>query len=404
MMVTGDYFVYMERLFVFNHLEYVLAGISTLLCLIQLAYFFISFARPLRKSKTLVSQQTTATTPMPVSVIVYTKNESENLQKHLPTLLEQDYPEFEVIVINDGSTDESDDVLKRFEYNYKNLYHTYIPEDTKYLSRKKLSLTVGIKAAKYDTLLFTEANCMPSSNQWIANMAAAYQEDTKIVLGFTAYPHNKGFFHKQVAYDNLVRGVEYLSSALKHHPFAGNGHNLSYKKELFFTHKGYSKFLNLQAGDDDLFINEVATRQNTAVAIAHDSQTIMAPIDYFGIWKEMKAARAATRKEYKGSQIHYYRSESVFFFLYLAATIATIGAGICHSNWLITVWAVLLYLLRYLSKGFIFKKLALLFGQHSPLLWMPILEITTPLFSFYIYIYRLFRGKKDYTFRLGNER
>ena len=401
----GFQFVSMELLFVFNHLDYALAALTTLLCLIQLAYIFLSYARPIRKGQSPAAcTPASSTEAMPVSVIVYTKNETENLHNHLPLLLEQEYPQFEVIVINDGSTDESNDVLKRFEHTYKHLYHTYIPEDTKYLSRKKLSLTVGIKAARYETLLFTEANCRPASPHWIAQMMTAYSsEKTKIVLGFSSYPHHKGFFHKQVAYDNLVRGAEYLSSALKHHPYAGNGYNLSYKKELFFAHKGYSKFLNLQAGDDDLFINEVATPTNTEVVFTPESLTYMTPIDYFGIWKEMKAARAATRKEYKGSQIYYYRCESFLFFLYLTATLATLAVGFC-SNWLLSVWAVLLYLVRYLSKGFVFNKLALLLGQHSPMIWLPILEITTPLFGLYIYIYRLFRGKKDYTFRLGNER
>ena len=394
----------MKQLLVFNSVELYLAGGTFLLCVIQLFYYLISYARPLRKARQMSTGTLENKILSPVSVIVYTKNESENLRKHLPTLLTQDYPEYEVIVINDGSTDESDEVLKRFEQEHKHLYHTYIPEDTKYVSRKKLSLTVGIKAAKYETLLFTEANCHPKSPKWISQMVSAYHSDeTKIVLGFCAYTCNKGFFHKQVAYDNLLRGLEDFSSALKHHPYAGNGRNLSYHKALFFQHKGYSKFLNLHAGDDDLFVNEAATPKNTEVVYTTDSLTEMAPIDYFNVWKEMKVSRAATRKEYKGSQIYYYRSESFVFFLYLLASLLTIAIGIT-GNWLICIWAVLLYLLRFIIKGTIIRKSSHLLGQASLMLWMPLLEITTPLFGLYVYVYRLFRGKKDYTFRLGNVR
>lgn len=393
----------MRPLFVFNHIELLLAGATTLLCIIQILYYTLSYARPLRKAKQMAARPDNGVYP-PVSIIVYSKNESENLRKHLPALLSQDYPEFEVIVINDGSTDESDDVLKLFENEHKHLYHTYIPEDAKYLSRKKLSLTVGIKAAKYDTLLFTEANCRPLTSHWIAAMVSGYRsKETKIVLGFCAYNCYKGFFHKQVAYDNLLCGLEYLSSAQKHHPYAGNGRNLSYRKELFFQHKGYSKFLNLHAGDDDLFVNESATPYNTEVEYRADSLTEMAPIDYFSIWKEMKASRAATRKEYKGGQISYYRAGAFLFFLYLIATILSIVFGVI-GNVTLCIGAVLLYLLRLLIKGFILKKSSRLLGQKSLMAWTPLLEITTPLFAFYIQIYRLFKWKKDYTFRLGNAR
>lgn len=390
----------MGQTIVFNHVELYIAGVTTVLCTLQLLYYLISYARPLRKaakSGFRLENQVQA----PISVIVYAKNESENLQKHLPALLTQDYPEYEVIVINDGSTDESDAVLKQFEQEYKHLYHTYIPEDAKYVSRKKLSLTVGIKAAKYDTLLFTEANCRPMTSGWIASIVSAYHsEKTNIVLGFCTYTCHKGLFHKLVAYDNLLRGLEYLSSALKHHPYAGNGRNLSYRKELFFQHKGFSKFLNLHAGDDDLFINESATSTNTETVYSAESLMEMAPIDHFKIWKEMKISRAATRKEYKGGQVYYYRLESLLFFLYLAATILSLTMG----NWRLCIWVVLLYLIRFLTKGIIFKKSAHLLGQRSAMPWMPLLEIMTPLFSLYVHIYRLFRGKKDYTFRLGNTR
>lgn len=393
----------MEPMFIFSKIDLILASIVLLLCIIQILYDTISYARPLRADRQKTFTRPSTAYP-PVSVIVYAKNESENLQKHLPSLLTQNYPTYEVIVINDGSTDESDQVLKIFTNQYKHLYHTYIPENAKYLSRKKLSLTLGIKAARYDLLLFTEANCRPSSPHWITEMAQAYSStDTQIVLGFCAYRHYKGFFHKLVAYDNLVTGLQYLSSALKHHPYTGNGRNLSYRKNIFYEHKGYSHSLYLHAGDDDLFINEAATTRNTEVVYTTDSLMEMAPIDYFSIWKEMKVSRAATRKYYKGTQLSFYRAGGFFFFLFLFSVIATWIGGI-HGNPGIAIWGSLLYLVRYLIKAVLLRRSARMLGQKPLSLWLPLLEIVQPLFNLYVRIYRIFRGKNDYTFRLGNTR
>ncbi|WP_455628934.1 glycosyltransferase [Parabacteroides chinchillae] len=388
----------MEQIFVFNTIEIAFMGAVSILFTIQLLYYLVIYARPIRTSA--IKMPLASGGQPPVSVIVYAKNESENLEKYLPSLLTQDYPDYEIIVVNDGSTDESDNVLKAYENEYKHLYHTYIPEDVKYLSRKKLALTVGIKAAKNEILLFTEANCYPLSNRWIHAMAKAYQPTTSIVLGYCAYGNHKGFLHKLIAYDNLLSGIQYISSALAQHPYTGNGRNLSYTKDLFFKHKGYYKSLNLHAGDDDLFINESASKNNTIVEYSADSITEMAKIEYFKIWKEMKVSRAATRRFYKGKRLMFYRMETMSFFLFLAFVIASIIFGI-QSNWLITIWGILLYIILFITKAAILHKSAKLLQQKPLTGWLPFIEIVQPIFNLYVRIYRIFRGKNDYTFRLG---
>lgn len=387
----------MENLFVFSQAELILLATSGLFFLFQMRYWLVSYARPLRRQK-----KTRVHEPdrwPPVSIVVYAKNESDNLRKHLPALLTQDYPEYEVIVVNDGSTDESDEVLKTLEQEYKHLYHTYIPEEAKYLSRKKLALTVGIKAAKHKILLFTEANCEPLSSHWIASIAKAYRPDTEIVLGFCAYPHHKGLKHRLIAYDNLLDGLQYLSSALKRHPFTGNGRNLSYRKELFFEHKGYRKSLALHAGDDDLFVNESANKENTKVSYAPDSITQMSKIEYFRVWREIKVSRAATQRFYRGMALTYYRLEGATYFLFLTAVVAMMVAGM-SGNRLSGVIGVLLLLVRYLTKAVILHKSAKMLRQKPATAWLFLLEIIEPVFNLYTRIYRLFRGKNDYTFRL----
>lgn len=385
-----------KELLVFNNIELSLAGITAGLFIIQLLYYLVTYARPLRKAK---KAKTYRTDCPPVSVIVYAKNESENLRQYLPSLLCQEYPEYEIIVVNDGSTDESDEILNLFENEYKHLYHTYIPEDVKYLSRKKLALTVGIKAAKYDILLFTEANCQPISKNWISAMARNYTDNISIIIGYCAYTHYKGFFHKLVAYDNLINGLQYISSALVDHPYTASGRNLSYKKELFFSKKGYSKSLSLHAGDDDLFINESATSTNTKIEYTPESITEMAKIERFSIWKEMKVSRAATQRYYKGWGLTFYRAENQSSSLFFLSVIASIVTGI-YGNWLISILGIVLYFLRFTIKAVILRKSALMLQQKPFTGWLPLLELIRPIFNLYVRIYRIFRGKNDYTFRI----
>lgn len=389
----------MENLLLFTPVEIILVSVTGFFFIIQLLYWLVSYGRPLRKNRKVHSEEPGYLHP--VSVVVYAKNESENLRRYLPALLTQQYPEYEVIVVNDGSTDESDEVLKTLEQDYSHLYHTYIPEEAKYLSRKKLALTVGIKAAKHNLLLFTEANCYPLGENWIASMARAYKQDTDIVLGFCAYHFRKGFMHQLIAYDNLLNGLQYLSASLARRPFTGNGRNLSYKKDLFFQHKGYYKSLGLHAGDDDLFVNESATKQNTRVCYSKDSITEMAAVDHFKVWKEMKVSRAATQKYYRGGKLTYYRFEGSTYFFLLLSGIVTILTGLLYGSWLTSAVAGFLLLTRYFIKMIVLHKSAKMLHQKPTSTWLFLLELVQPIFNIYVRIYRIFRGKNDYTFRLG---
>lgn len=258
---------------------------------------------------------------------------------------------------------------------------------------------MGIKAARHDILLFTEADCRPLGSKWIKTMAGTYNRETEIVLGFCAYRHTEGLLHKLIAYDNLTCGLQMLSSALARHPFTGNGRNLSYCKELFFAHKGYSKSLNLHAGADDLFINEAATRTNTQVQYKADSITEMEKIEDIGIWKEMKVSRAATQRYYKGTSLAFYRMENYSNLLFIAATAATFIIGLL-GNWLISVLAGLLLLLRFTTKAVVMRKAALLLQQKTLTAWLPILEIIQPAYNIYVRIYRMFKGKRDFTSKI----
>lgn len=368
----------------------------------ELFFYRITYMRLYRRAMQPSKQEKTNGQP-PVSVIVYADNESCNLKENLPMLLTQNYPAYEVIVVNDGSTDESDEVLTALTREYPHLYHTFIPQESKYLSRRKLSLTIGIKAARNEILLFTEARCRPLSNQWIASMVRHYTEPVNLVLGFCAYRSQKGFFHKLVAYDNLLDGVRYLSAALINRPYSGNGKNLSYRKSLFFEHKGYSRFLHLHAGHDDLFVNESATAESTRVDYTPDSLTAMAPYARFADWKEMKTAHAATQRHFKGHRTTFYRMETLCSIAFLLAVLASVAWGLSTGNPLVVSVGIFLYAALSIVKAVVWRKTALLLCQYPFTPWLPFLEIASWVTGFYIYLCRLFRRKRDYTFSFGGK-
>ncbi|MDR0232555.1 MAG: glycosyltransferase [Dysgonamonadaceae bacterium] len=376
----------------------VLGGCLVVCFFIQIFYYLFFYAKPLfyqnKLSKNEIAKQTIDSYPG-VSVIITAKNESKNLTEFLPSILSQDYKNFEVIIINDGSTDESEDILGELEQKYSNLYKTYIPASAKGVSHKKLALTVGIKAAKHDILLFTEANNEPVSKDWIKSMAGNFNKETEIVLGFSKL-NNFGFVSKLAGFDNLLCGLKYLSRAIVKRPYMGVGNNLAYRKELFFSKKGFSKWLNLQFGEDDLFVNESANSTNTRIEISKQSIT-QTNIESFKIWKDIKICREVTQDYYKGSEVGMWRIESGSRFLFWGLTIAI---GILYwDNLLISGITAILFITKFVVQYLIINKSAKMLLVKPYGISLLLFDFIQPVFNFYFYLYGVSKGKNDYIWR-----
>lgn len=390
-----------QNLLIFSNIELILIGLIILLFLIQLFYFLLVYARPLREIKKIPAEKTTifCQQPIPVSVIVYNRGNADDLRNNLPAILTQDYPEYEVIVVNDGSDADSEDVLKLFSADYKHLYYTYVPVYTHNTSHKKLALTMGIKAAKHEILLFTESNCRPLSPQWIKKMTACYTPETDICLGFCAYLPDKGFMNKLIGYDNLMNGLQYLSSAMAKRSYTGNGRNLSYRKELFYVQKENRKSLNLPVGDNDLAIHNTVIRNKTKTEISTDSILELTKDEDYNSWREMKLARAIAQQSYEKTFLSLFRLETCSYMLFQLVALISIIAGI-FGNWIIAVLAGTLSVFRFITKAFIFRKSALMLRQKPSTSYLFILEMILPLFNTYIEVYRIFRKKYGYASRI----
>lgn len=236
----------------------------------------------------------------PVSVIICARDEDENLARYLPGVLVQKYgSSYEVIAVNDNSLDDSKYILEELGKTFKNLHVVELKQEAKLISGKKYPLSIGIREAKHEILLLSDADCVPASENWIRKVQDAYDEGIEIVLGYGAYHKKKGMLNKLIRFETFHTALQYLSYSLAGVPYMGVGRNLSYKKDLFIRNKGFSSINHIQSGDDDLFINRVATGTNTAVVIDPEAVTFSNPETTWSGWLKQKARHYSTAKFYK---------------------------------------------------------------------------------------------------------
>jgi biofilm PGA synthesis N-glycosyltransferase PgaC len=261
---------------------------------LQLFYYLWFYLAPVLLKDTVNEQSS-----RPVSVIICARNEAENLRKFLPSVLEQDYPNFEVIVVNDCSEDSTDDVLGEFLSKYQNLRVSSINKDPKFAHTKKFAQFIGIKAAVNDLLLFTDADCKPESQNWITTMASAFSEGIDFVLGYGGYLREKGTLNSYIRYDTMFIAMQYLGMAIKGIPYMGVGRNLAWSRPVFFRNKGFGAHNHISSGDDDLFVNANASPSATKVEFRTESHTRSVAASTTGAWVKQKQRHLTTAKFYK---------------------------------------------------------------------------------------------------------
>lgn len=332
----------------------------------------------------------------PLSVIIVAKDAANELKENLPFILEQDYPEFEVIVIYDSAADDCDDVLKLLEDKYPNLYHTFIPDSARYISHKKLGITMGIKASRHDWLVFTESNCRPQSKRWLRQMARNFTPSTEIVLGYSNYEKTSGWFNKKITFDTLLNSMRYLGMAISGHPYMGTGRNMAYRKSLYYKQKGFSSHLNLQRGEDDLFINETANEHNTRVETDPESLIRISIPKYKRIWREEKISYMATSRLFKGTARYLMGFETCSRLLFYITTIATIIISTILHQWIIAGIALLLWTLRYVLQLVVFRKASTYLGERKFYALLPVFDILQPIWNLGFKLQRRIRRKDEF--------
>ena len=283
-----------------NGYIWAIVGVIGIAFIIQMFYYIYFYTGILSQEKKKKRAELPFLQSTPgVSVIICGKNESENLREFLPAVLNQKYPDFEVIVVNDGSTDETEQLLVDLKRQYSNLYSTYVPEDVKVMSSKKLALTIGIKAAHNEIILLTDADCKPVSENWISLMVRNFTDKKDFVLGYGAYEKKKGILGHLISYDTFFIALQYMGFAIRGVPYMGVGRNMAYRNKIFFDNRGFASILHLQSGDDDLFVNSNTNGINTRVETDSDSKTVSEPKETFSEWYYQKERHLSTSPFYK---------------------------------------------------------------------------------------------------------
>ncbi|WP_224746392.1 glycosyltransferase [Mucilaginibacter glaciei] len=306
---------------------------------------------------------------VPISVIISARNEARNLTANLPYILQQNYPDYEVVVINDCSTDGSAEVLLEIQEEFKHLKVVTITEHARYKTGKKFALTLGIKAAKHEHLLFTDADCKPATLNWVTRMAANFTGATQIVLGYSPYTKTGNFLNPFIRFETLKTGINYLSFALSGDPYMGIGRNLAYTKSLFFGVKGFAAHMHVMGGDDDLFVNQNGTRDNTAIEIHPDTFTYTDAKTTLSGWYRQKKRHMGVGKLYKNNHRRMLSFDAVSGFLFYILFI------LCLVFKFEPLWAVGLVVFRLILQIFIYCKVFKKLDCNDLVWYLPFFDI-----------------------------
>ena len=375
-------------------LQIIILSILVSLIFIQLIIYLCIYFKPLSFIKSEPQRHRHYTTKPPgVSVIIYACNDTEQLAKNLPIIMDQDYEHFEVIVVNDGSSDQTEDFLKEMENKYDNLYHTFLAEGARNLSRKKLSLTLGIKAAKNDVLLFTNANCHPISKSWIANIARNFTAKTDIVIGNTMF--NTDRKERFIAFDLLFRAIRIFGFSLASKPYTADGTNMAYRKTLFFKNKGYAKYMNLHPGEDDLFVYQTANKTNAKIELSADSFMI-ADYDNRSLgWKQLKRNNRFTSRFFHNGAKWLFGFDSLT--RNIIPFVAVAGALLFCQNLILAIISVAVLIIYWILLSLFWYIAGKKMMTRKFFFLVPLFGYVLPFANFIFKIENIVRGKRNYT-------
>ena len=350
---------------------------------VQLFYYLYLFPSVIFKKENLSA----STNDEPVSIIIAAKNETENLEKNLPKILNQNFNEFEVIVVLDQCTDNSLEILEKFQAENKNL--KILKTQTPNIG-KKHALSLGIENAKHEKLVFIDADCYPAHNNWLRHICSKFSTNKKIVLGLGMFEPENNLLNSFIRYDAQLIALTYMSSAKKLKPYMGVGRNLAYSKKLWIENSGFESHLDIASGDDDLFIIEVATKKNTAICTHHESISLSKTKETYKAFVKQKTRHLSTSKKYNLYEKVISGSELISRFLFLTSAIILLS-----NNAFLLITSVCL-ILRILIISVILKKFSLKIKNKLPVFYIIIFDN----FALIIYLQVLikktfFKAKKN---------
>ena len=356
----------------------ILSTILLLLLLIQAAFYILP-AFALRKSD---DEKSNADLP-PVSVIIACRNELQNLKSNLQYIINQQYPEFEIVIVDDNSTDGM------YEY-VSNLAKTS-PCSIKLVKNdgngKKSALSCGIRTATYEHLIFTDADCRPALEKWISGMMLHFDEANPLVVGYGELS-GKTFASRFSSYDATLIAMQYMGFASLGHAYMAVGRNIAYSRKLWDTLGGFASHSDLASGDDDLFVREAAKHIRPTVCFLHDAKTISRAKDSLAKLLRQKSRHVSTSARYSLLDKFLSGGEIITRTLFFAMAIA-----IMFVNWKIALAFVAVRLAMVL---FALVRFCSLTKTDSNVFMLLIFDIFAPIFYLALLVYRIFNRKTEW--------
>ena len=355
----------MQINFSYNSFSFIVLIVFGLSLLIQLLYHWGKFSKVAFFKK--VGRPKLDEELEPVSIVICARDVYEYLIDLIPALLTQDYPDYEIVVVNDCSDDETEEYLKDLERREPKIKPVQLKQHLNFFNGKKFPLSMGIKSAKNDIIVLTECNCMPVNDQWLRSVVNRYNNQTEIVIGYSPYVQKKSTLNRIMRFDALQNGLLYLSAALSRRPYMGVGRNLSYRKELFYRNKGFISHYMTSVGDDDLFISQVANKKNTEVLIDAENAILTTPTSSFKLWIRQKSSRYSTVSKYNvGARISlslFYLSQFLFYASFIALLCLKPAFVITNGAAFYIPILVFFFLLRFGTQLIIYHKASKRLGE-----------------------------------------
>lgn len=348
----------------------IVLGLFVISTLIQIGYWLFMFLKITFREPSQPSKESNK-----VTTIICARNESQNLQKNLHRILNQNYHSHHLILVNDNSTDTTHDVLLNIQENHKTFTIVNANKSSSELPGKKAALTLGIEKADTEVLLMTDADCYPVSEDWVEIMQRHFQGQTEIVIGFSPYEKKKGWLNKLIRFDTVLIAMQYFSLALAGIPYMGVGRNIAYKKSLFKRVGGFEKHRSIASGDDDLFIQQAATAINTKVCLEQESFVVSEPKKSWREYFTQKARHVTTGKTYK-------KYHQIILAMFLISLFVHLIGGIGLLTQLLFIRVVTTCMIvRMLIAWGIFSKISKLLKSEDLIKWFPLLEASYLLFN-----------------------
>lgn len=323
------------------------------------------FARLMKRQKAETGKEEAHRAEIPVSVVIAAHNQAEQLRQNLPAILEQDYGEFEVIVVNNASTDETEDVLKTLELEYPHLHHTFTPSSSRHISHKRLSLTIGFKSAQHDWVVLTEADSRPVSSLWLRVLSRQFRPDTQIVLGYANYKDKHSLFARKTIFFNIFHQMQFLPWAAKRKAYRANPANVAYRKDLFMQHKGFAGDIDLISGAVELLVNRHSTAANTRVSFAPETKVVCENVESARLWRQKRTYYMETRRHFKKKWLYrraFNLKQHMPFWFYLLTTVA-IAWSVMQEQWIGTGTVSFFFLLLMIWKTVQFNRSCRAMGE-----------------------------------------